>query len=137
MNKKVSACLILSIAFLISCVSFSYALDWELIGQIKVAEKANKVDFAIGNKKALYTQLRFGVQTAPIKIIKIIASPADGEEIEIESKSYIRPGENSPPILLSGEGIALNNVRLIYYTKKWVTVELYGIKTTQGKTTDP
>jgi hypothetical protein len=126
MNKKNTIYLIIAILFLFSSISISFAQEWGLIGQVKVKKQGNNVDIAITNRVFHYKELKVGVQNGPIKIIKIIAFPVDGEAYEVEVQNYIQPGETTPSIFLSEKGLALTKIQIIYYTKKHVTIELYG-----------
>lgn len=130
MKKNFSASFVLSILFFILSISFCYAQGWELIGQKKTVRDKVAVEIEINDQNALYQELMFGVQIAVLKAKKVIATSVDGiaHEYEIDETSWIEPGQQTPAIILSDEGLALQKIKLIFYAKRSVIVEFYGKK---------
>jgi hypothetical protein len=88
--------------------------DWKLLGETKVAQRAEGDEIAVGADAGVLSKIKLEVRGADVEFKSARVVYASGKDDDIEVRDKVKKGEQTRPIDLKGAGRTIKKVVLLY-----------------------
>lgn len=129
--KRVNAILVLITICLLG-MSATVIGDWVFLGERTVNKSLDRDEILVTAKRGEFNKLKFKVKRAAVEFHKVVVVYGNGERMEVEMRSKIKPGSETRAIDLRATDRVIKKV-IFYYdtdsiTKKRGVVRLFGMR---------
>lgn len=106
--------------------------DWVFLGERTVNKSLDRDEISVTAKRGEFNKIKFKVKRAAVEFHKVVVVYGNGERMEVEMRSKIKPGGETRAIDLRATDRVINKVIFFYdtdsVTNKRGVVRLFGMR---------